>query len=152
MKRLKQLLAAVVVAGSLITSAWASQQPEYAPKPENLLDVTRAAGIWVQNVSYDEWNDIYPDYYVYATYYPSMVSTSMYLGPYGTNTDSIWYPMYFPDTQICFHVDTNSYFPTTIFEGCGSYGDTLLIHGMSSMNVDKSAVNKAVVELIKAKK
>jgi hypothetical protein len=151
MKSLKQLFAAVLLASSLLSSAWAAQQPAYVPKTNNLMD-TRAAGIIVQNVSYDAWNDIYPDYYVYATYYPTLATSTIYLGPYGTNTDTIFYPLYFPDNQICFHVDTTGYFPTTIFEGCGYSGDTLVIHGMNYANADKSGVKQAAVELIKAKK
>jgi hypothetical protein len=152
MKSVKQLLAAVLVAGSLVSSAWANDQPMYVPKTDNLLNATRAAGVTVQNVSYDAWNDLYPDYWVYATSYPSGTNSRMYLGPYGTTTDTILYPLYYPDNQVCFHVDTNTYFPTTIFEGCGSFGDTLVVHGTSYMNVDKASAKKAVAEFVKAKK
>lgn len=154
MKHLKKLLAVCALASTLMTSAWADSQAMYVPKTDNLLEATHGAGISVQNVSYDAYNDYYADYTVYATYYPSGFQTRTYLGPYGTSTANIWYPLNYPDNQICFSVYTTDFFPVDVYDGCGTFGSTLLVHGYNyaNANVDKSSLKQIAAEMTKAKK
>jgi hypothetical protein len=155
MQSLKKILALLVLSGSVISSASHAQPapdgPKYSPKTQNLMMQSQASVI-IENDSYDSWDDLYPDYWVSATYYPIGNTFRSYLGPMGYPTGRIEYTMGIFNTKVCLDVDANDAYLTHVSYACYYPGAFVRIYYPQGFNAnEKPSSLKALVEVVKAK-
>ncbi|MES2219315.1 MAG: hypothetical protein V4501_13005 [Pseudomonadota bacterium] len=149
MKSLKKLLAILALGGLLVNTAQAADEAMYMPRAQNLTTTTTVGGVTVQNDSYDAYNDIYPDYTVYASYNATGAKSTMYLGPYGFTTDLIFYPITFPNSSIHFDIWTNDWIPYQVFCGNAYSGNTISVYYHNHLTKDTTGPEKPMAKVIK---
>jgi hypothetical protein len=154
-----KLFATVLLGSSLICNAYATPSPTpYYGSLQPQAKLTAAAHDIVVTLVNLTWDS----YTAYTLYQPSGAQYATYLGPEYTSTDTIYYTLYFPDNQVCFHVDRN-WDGALVYEGCVWGGSTVYIYpypgvandqlnGHNYLQANAKNNNKPLIKVVNNKK